>query len=37
MTHEEILGGVKKFMPEFIGIYSTTFGWEKAKKTSGDT
>ncbi|MBT9537382.1 MAG: radical SAM protein [Nitrospirae bacterium] len=36
MTHEEILGGVRKFMPEFIGIYSTTFGWEKAKKTAGD-
>ncbi|MDP2277661.1 MAG: cobalamin-dependent protein, partial [Nitrospirota bacterium] len=36
MAHEEILGGVRKFMPEFIGIYSTTFGWEKAKKTAGD-
>ncbi|MEK7683224.1 MAG: radical SAM protein, partial [Nitrospirota bacterium] len=36
MTHEEILGGVRKFMPEFIGIYSTTFGWEKAKKTASD-
>ena len=34
MTHEEILGGVRKFMPEFVGIYSTTFGWEKAKKTA---
>jgi radical SAM superfamily enzyme YgiQ (UPF0313 family) len=36
MTHEEILAEAKKFMPEFIGIYSTTFGWEKAKKTAGD-
>lgn len=36
MTHEEILGEAKKFRPEFIGIYSTTFGWEKAKKTAGD-
>jgi len=36
MTHEEILGAVRKFMPEFIGIYSTTFGWGKAKKTASD-
>ncbi|MDP2278684.1 MAG: cobalamin B12-binding domain-containing protein, partial [Nitrospirota bacterium] len=36
MTHEEILGEARKFSPEFIGIYSTTFGWEKAKKTAGD-
>ncbi|NCO84592.1 MAG: B12-binding domain-containing radical SAM protein, partial [Nitrospirae bacterium] len=36
MTHEEILAEVRKFVPEFIGIYSTTFGWEKAKKTASD-
>lgn len=36
MTHEEILRDVKQFNPEFIGIYSTTFGWKKAKKTASD-
>lgn len=35
-THEEILRDVKQFNPEFIGIYSTTFGWKKAKKTASD-
>jgi radical SAM superfamily enzyme YgiQ (UPF0313 family) len=36
MTHEEILRDVHNFEPEIIGIYSTTFGWEKAKKTAED-
>ncbi len=36
MSHEEILGDVEKFDPEFIGIYSTTFGWNKAKHTARD-
>jgi radical SAM superfamily enzyme YgiQ (UPF0313 family) len=36
MTHEDILQDIKKFSPEFIGIYSTTFGWGKAKKTAED-
>ena len=36
LTHDTILSDVCKFNPEFIGIYSTTFGWEKAKKTAGD-
>lgn len=36
ISHEELLRGVKEFSPEFIGIYSTTFGWEKAKKTAED-
>ncbi|MBI4684155.1 MAG: radical SAM protein [Nitrospirae bacterium] len=35
-THEELLTEIKRFSPEFIGIYSTTFGWDKAKKTAGD-
>lgn len=35
-THEKILNDVKGFNPGFIGVYSTTFGWEKAKKTAGD-
>ncbi len=36
MTHEEILKDVKEYNPDFVGIYSTTFGWPKAKKTASD-
>jgi len=36
MKHDDILKDIEKFRPEFIGIYSTTFGWEKAKKTAED-
>ncbi len=35
-THEQILRDLKDFNPGFIGIYSTTFGWKKAKKTAAD-
>jgi radical SAM superfamily enzyme YgiQ (UPF0313 family) len=34
--HEQLLREVREFNPGFIGIYSTTFGWEKAKKTAAD-
>jgi len=34
--HEQILRELKAFGPGFIGIYSTTFGWKKAKKTAAD-
>ncbi|MEW6118123.1 MAG: radical SAM protein [Nitrospirota bacterium] len=36
MTHEEVLREVRQFNPQFIGLYSTTFGWNKAKKTAAD-
>jgi radical SAM superfamily enzyme YgiQ (UPF0313 family) len=36
MTHEAVRAGVLGFDPGFIGIYSTTFGWQKAKKTAAD-
>lgn len=36
MSNEEILRGVREFQPEFIGIYSTTFGWKKAKQAALD-
>ncbi len=36
MTHKEILRDIEKFSPNFIGIYSTTFGWDMAKKTAAD-
>ena len=35
-SHEQILRDLKDFNPGFIGIYSTTFGWKKAKKTASD-
>ena len=34
MTHEQLLRRVKKFKPDFAGIYSTTFGWPKAVNTA---
>ncbi len=33
-THESILADVRTFDPEFIGLYSTTFGWKKARMTA---
>jgi radical SAM superfamily enzyme YgiQ (UPF0313 family) len=36
LTHEEVLAEIRQFQPHFIGIYSTTFGWNKAKKTASD-
>jgi radical SAM superfamily enzyme YgiQ (UPF0313 family) len=34
LRREEILQAVKTSGPDFIGLYSTTFGWPKAKKTA---
>jgi len=34
MLHNEIMARVKEFDPKFIGLYSTAFGWKKAKKTA---
>lgn len=36
LTHEEVLSDIRQFQPHFIGIYSTTFGWNKAKNTASD-
>lgn len=36
MTHAEIMKELGNFNPSFVGLYSTTFGWEKAKKTAQD-
>ncbi|MDI6716351.1 MAG: cobalamin B12-binding domain-containing protein, partial [Actinomycetota bacterium] len=36
MTHAEILSEIETFKPEFVGIYSTAFGWPKAKNTASD-
>ncbi len=34
MTHTEIMRQLEAFRPQFVGLYSTTFGWDKAKKTA---
>jgi anaerobic magnesium-protoporphyrin IX monomethyl ester cyclase len=34
MSHEEIIDRLRVYQPQFIGLYSTAFGWEKAKKTA---
>jgi len=34
MLHDEIMAQVQEFGPQFIGLYSTAFGWKKAKKTA---
>lgn len=36
LTHDAICSELKSFSPGFIGLYSTTFGWEKAKKAAED-
>jgi radical SAM superfamily enzyme YgiQ (UPF0313 family) len=36
MEHEELMRRAREFGPSFIGIYSTTFGWNKAKKTASE-
>ncbi len=36
MTHEEIVNEVADYIPDFVGIYSTTFGWKKAMQTASD-
>lgn len=36
LTHEQVLAEIEQFRPAFIGIYATTFGWNKARKTAGD-
>ena len=34
MTHTEIMREMEAYQPEFAGLYSTTFGWDRAKKTA---
>lgn len=36
MSHAEILNAISKYKPQFTGIYSTAFGWNKAKQTADD-
>jgi radical SAM superfamily enzyme YgiQ (UPF0313 family) len=34
MAHEKIMRELASYQPEVVGIYSTTFGWKKAKFTA---
>lgn len=36
ISHEQVLSDIVNFHPDLVGIYSTTFGWNKAKKTAAD-
>lgn len=36
ISHNEVIAKTETFNPDFIGIYSTTFGWKKAKGTAAD-
>jgi anaerobic magnesium-protoporphyrin IX monomethyl ester cyclase len=36
MVHNELMRRTREFGPSFIGIYSTTFGWDKAKRTASE-
>jgi len=36
LTREEILRAVEAVKPEFVGIYSTAFGWPKAKQAAAE-
>lgn len=36
MTQDELIQSLAEFGPEFVGIYSTTFGWNKALSTAND-
>lgn len=35
-SREDILKEIKAFRPGFAGLYSTTFGWDKAKQAAAD-
>lgn len=36
ITHDKIMNDLSRFNPDFIGIYSTTFGWKKAMFTASE-
>lgn len=35
LSHDTIIEKVRRDKPDFIGLYSTAFGWKKAKYTAG--
>lgn len=36
LNHEQVLAEVRRFKPDMVGLYATTFGWNKAKQTAAD-
>lgn len=36
LSHQAILDEVARFRPQWVGIYSTTFGWPGAQRTAAD-
>ncbi len=36
MSHQAILDEIAAFRPGFVGVYSTTFGWTGARRTTAD-
>lgn len=34
LTHADIMRELKDFHPQVVGLYSTTFGWDKAERTA---
>ena len=34
MSHQEIMQQLQSFAPDFVGLYSTTFGWPRAVSTA---
>jgi radical SAM superfamily enzyme YgiQ (UPF0313 family) len=36
LDHEQVLAEVRSFKPDLVGLYATTFGWNKARKTAAD-
>jgi len=34
LSHEAIMAQIMAYQPQFIGLYATAFGWEKAKMTA---
>ena len=36
LSQEELVNQVRDFSPDVVGIYSTTFGWPRARKTASN-
>jgi anaerobic magnesium-protoporphyrin IX monomethyl ester cyclase len=36
LRHDQIMREVEEFGPDAVGLYSTTFGWDKAERTARD-
>jgi len=36
LSHEQVLAEVSRFRPDLVGLYATTFGWNKARTTAAD-